>query len=111
VTFANLLVLPVTIVQRSAQPEGGYGEDVFVETGRIDTRGYLRPLSGFEDLTQQATTRTQGTLFLAATDPLSADDQVVIDGQTWEVTAVGLWRNPRTRQDHHVEATVELVVG
>lgn len=111
VPFTRLLTQPMTIVKRTPQPAGGYGEDVFVEVGRKETVGQSEPLTGAEQLATQTTATERRRLLLDASDTLTQDDQIVIDGTTWEVTSAGRVRNPRTGRDHHIEALLEASHG
>lgn len=110
-SFTKLLSQPVLIRQRQLQPQGGYGEEVLVEVAQVQTFGSLRPLGGNEVLVEQSTAIRRATLFLDAAEVITADDQVDVEGDTWEITDVDTWVNPRTGQTHHLEVQMQVTKG
>jgi len=110
VPLADLLNRPCLITRR-------------VDTGEEDSRGNPMPtLTTVEAVCelQQQTRAEDGEeisatvwrLFLPVGTPIGTRDTVTVDGEDFEVHGDPVtWRNPRTRQESHIEATLQRRAG
>lgn len=108
--LADLLKRPITIVRSSDSGSlDAYGNDMPVKQ--------LIPMLG--ELQQRTRTEAEGTvsvtgwlLILPAGTTLDTNDQVVVDGDTYEI-AGDPWPavNPRTGTESHVEVSLTLISG
>lgn len=105
-TLETLLNRPVTIVNRSGDEVDEYGGGVPAEAF-VETVGELQQQRRTEPGDQGELSDTTWALFLPAGTVIGTGDQVLCDGDTYEVVGAP-WaaRNPRLRVESHVEATL-----
>lgn len=106
-TLTALLNMPVTITRRADSGAlDEFGNDINTETS-IETVGELQQRQRSEPGQAGELSIADFLLILPADTPLGTGDQVIADGQAYEVTG-DPWRarNPRTGVFSHIEATV-----
>jgi hypothetical protein len=113
--LTNLLNLPCSIERRVASGEDDYGNDTQTVTW-AETVCELQQRQRDEPGEMGETSATDWRLYLPAGTDIDTSDTVIVNDQIFEVVG-DPWqaRNPRTRQQSHVEATVrrtgEAMVG
>lgn len=107
-----LLNRTCTIVHSSTSDDtDAYGNPVPGETV-TDVACELQQVQRTEPAGHGELSRTDWLLILPASTLLATGDQVLVDGEAYEVTG-DPWRarNPRTGLEHHVEATLRRTAG
>lgn len=111
-TLTALLNLPVVIVSRTASADNDiYGDSIDTET-RIQTVGELQQQRRSEPIAGGETSDETWLCILPAGTNIDTDDAIIANGQRYELIGAP-WhaRNPRTRLESHVEATLRRVAS
>jgi hypothetical protein len=110
--LSKLLNRTVTITHRSASTDtDDYGNEIATET-TTDTTGELQQQRRDEQDLAGETSDTHWLLILPAGTTIGTGDSVEVDGHVYELVGEP-WpaRNPRTRAESHIEATLRRVAG
>lgn len=110
--LAQLLNRPCTIVRRSASGSTDvYGNDVPTETS-VSALCELQQHRSDEEDDQGEVSDTLWKLYLPKDTAVRTGDGVIVDGETYEVVG-DPWhaRNPRTKAESHIEATLRRTAG
>lgn len=113
--LATLLNTPITIISRAAGAADELGDET-LEPTETETVGELQKnegRGGTEPALAEQLSDTDWTLFLPAGTAIDQNDQVrAEDGRVFEVVGEA-WhaRNPRTRQESHVEVALRRVAA
>lgn len=110
-SLTSLMVRPVTILTAGTRTDG-YGDTTLDWTSPTSesSNGWLAQQSSSDSLDGRNATTTALVLDLPAGTPITAQDRVVIDGVTYEVSAgpMSAWT---PRGEHHIECQLRLVRG
>lgn len=110
--LSTLLNRPVTITRNlPSADEDEYGNEIPDEE-TVETVGELQQTRRDEPSDSGEVSRTTWLLVLPAGTDIRTGDSVDVDGERYELTG-DPWpaRNPRTRAESHVEATLIRTVG
>lgn len=108
-SFARFLNTPLTVLTPATTTDT-YGDGVLdydAATSR-DTLGWFTQLSSVEMIDGRDAVTTDVAVFLAADDPISANDRVVTSDGTWDVVGTPAVRST-PRGPHHVEVRLSKV--
>lgn len=111
-TLSQLLNTPVTIISRSTSGEiDDYGNEVSAEA-EAETVGELQQTRRDEQDDQGELSDTSWLLILPAGTSIDTGDVVEVNGDRYELVGAP-WpaRNPRTRLETHIEATLRRTAG
>lgn len=111
-SLTELLNRPMTLVRRSASGDIDESGDEIQTEEQVEVVGELQQQQRDEPGSQGEFSSTKWLLILPAGTAIDTGDQVVCDGQVYEVVG-DPWaaRNPRTEAEHHVEATLKRTAG
>ena len=111
-SLSQLLNRDVVIVQRSSSgATDELGDPIAGET-LVETVGELQQQQRSEGDDEGERSDTRWLLILPAGTDIDTGDKVLVDDQRYEVVGAP-WeaRNPRTRAESHIEATLQRVAG
>jgi hypothetical protein len=99
----------VTVMHRFVSGVDDFGNDVFSETPTAVDACSVQPFHSEQDQTQL---KESAYLYMPAGTPVTYIDEVIVDGERWEVDAApDSWTSPFTGHQGVVQVTIRKITG